>query len=139
MGLLTGTAVGRLGNDPEMRYPQQGQSVTNFNLAVNTNKDEVTWVRATAWGGRGEVINKWFSKGDEIAVSGELKMDEYTTSNGEPRQTLNMNVQTFSFMSNNNSKSNNDDGGYGSDYAGDDEEDEDVDDLPWQYPLGVDA
>jgi len=44
--------VGRLGRDPEMRYPPSGQAVTSFNVATDysTKNQDGTWEKKTIWG-----------------------------------------------------------------------------------------
>jgi single stranded DNA-binding protein len=50
--------VGRLGQDPEMRYIPSGDAVTNFSVAVNsrwtgvdgTPAERVTWYKVVCWG-----------------------------------------------------------------------------------------
>ena len=53
--------VGNLGNDPELRYLQNGTAVANFSVAVNTvngqgedRKEEAEWFRVAAWRELGE-------------------------------------------------------------------------------------
>ena len=83
--------IGTLGNDPEMRYMQNGQAVTNFSLAVNrkwTNKqtgerqEEVTWYRVSVWGRQAEAVHEYLGKGRQVMVEGRLRPDPKT---GGPR------------------------------------------------------
>jgi single-stranded DNA-binding protein len=51
--MSTGAAIhlrGRLGGDPQLRQTQSGESVTNFNLAIDQGYGErkaTAWVRVT--------------------------------------------------------------------------------------------
>jgi len=57
---------GNVGRDPELRSTTNGQSVTNFSLAVNRawrdkdgNLSEATeWFNITVWGKQAEVVAK---------------------------------------------------------------------------------
>lgn len=83
--------VGNLGQDPEMRYMQDGQAVTNFSLACNRRwndkttgeqQEEVTWFRVSVWGRQAEAANQYLSKGRQVLVEGRLRPDANT---GGPR------------------------------------------------------
>lgn len=73
--------MGNLGRDPEMRYTPSGQAVTNISVPSTrkwtaqdgTKKEETTWVKASFWGKRAEIVNNYFKKGDPILVKGYLK------------------------------------------------------------------
>jgi len=82
--------VGNLGRDPEMRYTQSGQAVTNFSVATNrqyTSSDgqqvkETIWFRVSVWGRMAEVTNQYLKRGSKVLVEGRLTADAET---GGPR------------------------------------------------------
>ena len=82
--------VGNLGRDPEMRYTQTGQAVTNFSVATNrqyTASDgqqvkETIWFRVSVWGRMAEVTNQYLRRGSKVLVEGRLNADPAT---GGPR------------------------------------------------------
>jgi single-strand DNA-binding protein len=82
--------VGNLGSDPEKRYTQSGQAVTNFNVATNRRwtggdgqpVDETTWFRVSVWGKQAEVAEQYLSKGRQVLVEGRMSVDRET---GGPR------------------------------------------------------
>ncbi len=77
---IQATFIGRLGRDPETRTVGNGNSVCNFTVAVDHgygDKKSTTWVRVAAWGKRGEFVQRFFSKGKTVFVSGELYTREY--------------------------------------------------------------
>lgn len=73
--------IGRLGNDPELKYLPNGDAVCNISIAVGDDykdksgsKQEVTeWVRIVAFRRLGEVINEYCRKGSKVFVSGKMK------------------------------------------------------------------
>jgi len=79
---------GYLVEDPVMRFTPQGQEVTNFRMGSNrsfktsdgTQKKETTWLKVTAWGKRGEIVNLYCGKGSHVIVTGKLRVGE----NGSP-------------------------------------------------------
>ena len=73
--------------DPELRYANNGNSVTNFRVACNSRRKnqqtgqwedgDTTFLSVSAWGGLGENIAADFKKGQKITVTGQLKQRDY--------------------------------------------------------------
>ena len=84
------TIIGNLGRDPEMRYTESGQAVTNFSVATNRKftpeggeeKEVVTWFRVSVWGKAAEACHEYLKKGRQVYVEGRLISDEH----GNPRK-----------------------------------------------------
>ena len=85
------TIVGNLGRDPEMRYLETGQAVTNLNIASNRRwtdkatgeaREEVTWFRVSVWGPQAEAANQYLQKGRQVLIEGRISPDPNT---GSPR------------------------------------------------------
>ena len=68
---------GRLTNDPNVLTTKTGKTVAHFRIAVQTGKEETSFFNCDAWGKTAEFIQKNFSKGRFIIVSGQLKQDDY--------------------------------------------------------------
>lgn len=68
--------LGRIGQKPELKTLESGNSVTSFNLAVK-NRDKTNWIRITAWNKTAEVLTKYTNKGDMIGVTGRLDVRDY--------------------------------------------------------------
>lgn len=79
---------GYLADEPEMRYTPAGRAVTNFRIGSNRQYKtsdgktvkETTWLKITAWGKLGEIVNQYCGKGSHVIVSGILRVGE----NGSP-------------------------------------------------------
>jgi single-strand DNA-binding protein len=76
--------MGYLGKDPESRYTPTGKKVTTFSLAVTQRwktggetKEYTEWVNIEAWGGLGEICEKYLHKGSLVFIEGRLKTDKY--------------------------------------------------------------
>lgn len=114
--------VGNLTRDPELRVTQNGKSVCSFSVAVKRRfQDETDFHNCVAWGKEGEAISKYFHKGKEILVEGELQNRSYE-KDGIKRYVTELKVDAFSFVG------RKEDGGYSPDMR--EIEDED-DDLPF--------
>ena len=85
--------IGRVGQDPEVKNLEGGKKVTTITIATNDvyykdNGDKVEqteWHRVTAWGKTAEIIEKYVTKGKEIAIEGKLTHRSYEDKNGEKR------------------------------------------------------
>jgi single-strand DNA-binding protein len=83
---------GRLVRDPEMRKTQAGNSVANFTLAVDRDR-EVNGERLTdfidvvAWAGGAEFVSKYFRKGQMAVVSGRLQSRDWEDKDGNARKS----------------------------------------------------
>lgn len=91
---------GRLCHDPELRTTQSGVSVCSFRVAWSEKyKENETklFLPCTAWRGLGEMVSKYFVKGQEIAVEGKLATREWTDRDGNNRTVIEMTVDNVSF------------------------------------------
>ncbi|MEM7133210.1 MAG: single-stranded DNA-binding protein [Chloroflexota bacterium] len=72
------TLVGRLGQEPQMRYTSNGIPVTNFSIAVNSSwtdsdgqhQEETTWFKVTCWRKQAEICSQYLKKGSQVLVEG---------------------------------------------------------------------
>lgn len=74
--------VGRLTKDPEIRYTDGGSSIARFNIAVDRrfktdNGPTADFIPCVAFGKTAEFIEKYFSKGMRIGVSGRIQTGSY--------------------------------------------------------------
>lgn len=84
--------MGRLTRDPELRRTGSGVAVTSFTVAVDrdfSSKDEkeTDFIDCVAWRSTGEFVNKYFSKGSMILVSGRLQIRAWTDKDGDKRRS----------------------------------------------------
>lgn len=71
---------GYLGRDPELKEYKNARGETNnlVNFSVGVSRDmgdETDWFDVTFFGRRAEVIEKFFSKGSQIIVTGRMQSD----------------------------------------------------------------
>lgn len=85
---------GRLIADPEVKKVGANQTtVCEFCVATDRRfeKDKTDFINCQAWGNTGEFIGKYFGKGKEIALVGELHIDQYE-KDGEKRYSTRVKV-----------------------------------------------
>lgn len=90
--------VGNLTNDPETRDVGP-DSVTSFGVAANARgKDSTVFVRVSAWGKRGKILQNYFHKGSKIAFTGSMGVPRiYTTKDGKTGVNIDVTLEDFDF------------------------------------------
>ena len=89
---------GRLTADPEIRKTTNDISVCNFSIAVNRrfDREKTDFINCEAWRQTAEFISKYFTKGKEIAVCGELHIDKWD-KDGETKYLTKISVDEVEF------------------------------------------
>ena len=85
--------IGHVGQEPEIKNLEGGKKLANISIATNEvyyreNGDKVEkteWHRITAWGKTAEIIEKYVTKGKEIAIGGKLSHRSYDDKDGIKR------------------------------------------------------
>ena len=85
--------IGNVGNDPEIKNLEGGKKLANLTIATNDSYknekgekvEQTEWHRVIAWGKTAEIIEKYVTKGKEIAIEGKLTHRSYEDKNGEKR------------------------------------------------------
>jgi len=93
--------TGTLGKDWESKVVA-GYTVHENSLAVKAGKDgkETMWVKLTQWSEKaGNVMAQYSGKGTKLAVSGDIEVRAYKSSDGEAKAEVNCRVNSFEFMS----------------------------------------
>lgn len=92
--------VGRLTKDPEGRVTSAGVSVTTFTIAVTrrNNKEEADFINVVTWRGLADNCARYLTKGQQVAVIGELRTRSYETDNGERRFVSELNADEVEFL-----------------------------------------
>ena len=91
--------VGRLCKAPELRT-NGDTTVTKFSVAVDRRfkKDEADFISCVAFGKTAEFIDKYFSKGNRIGITGEWRTGSYTNKDGQKVYTNDCVVTTAEFV-----------------------------------------
>ncbi len=85
--------IGRLTADPELRYTGGGIPVANFRIAVDrpfsssSGERQTDFINIVAWRQRAEFAANYLNKGRLVAVDGRLQIRQWTTQDGQRRQT----------------------------------------------------
>ena len=76
---------GRLTKTPELRTTTSGKNVCTCSVAVDRFGDKTDFFTVVFWEKTAEFVSRYFEKGKEIIVTGEMQSREYTDKNGVDR------------------------------------------------------
>lgn len=86
--------IGRITRDTETKYTNNGTAVCKLSIASNYRKklgtewkDETNYFDATLFGRDAENLGKFLTKGQQVALSGELRQDRWE-ENGAKRSKM---------------------------------------------------
>ena len=101
--------VGRLAQDPEIRYSQSGTAVANFNIAISSGYGEhkqTDFIPVVAFKNLAEIVGNNLKKGSQVLVEGRMQVRSYETQDGQKRRVTEVIVQNVEFLG--SKKSDND-------------------------------
>lgn len=95
--------VGRLAQDPEVRYTQSGKAVASFTLAVNRfssgqGQNNADFVPIVAWERLAETCGNNLTKGQRVLVDGRLQIRSYEANDGSKRRVAEVVAQSIEFL-----------------------------------------
>lgn len=85
--------IGRLGQNPEIVNLESGKKLAKFSIATNESYKSQTgekventqWHTIIAWGPTATVIEKYVTKGQEVAIEGKLNNKKFEDKTGTTR------------------------------------------------------
>lgn len=78
--------IGNLGRDPETRYSQGGNPVTNFSVATSENwrdrqsgeqQERTEWHNIVCFGRLAEIAGEYLKKGSKVFIEGSLRTSSW--------------------------------------------------------------
>jgi len=106
--------MGRLTKDPEMRYSQavEPMAIAKYTLAVNRGykkqgEPDADFINVVAFGKRGEFAEKYFKKGQQVAIVGHLQVSTYDDKDGVKKWSTDVIVEEQHFAESKRSSENN--------------------------------
>lgn len=88
------TLIGRLGQDPEIRFTGEGNAVASFSVATNESwkskdgniQERTEWTKVTVFGATAEkYVQPYVKKGTLVYVEGSLKTDKWQDKDGNDK------------------------------------------------------
>ena len=99
--------IGRLGQDPEVRYTPDGTAVANFSIATSEEwkdknsgekRERTEWHRIVAWRKLGEICGEYLSKGRQVYIEGRIQTRSWEDKDGKKNYTTEVIVFTINFL-----------------------------------------
>lgn len=96
--------VGRLAQQPELRYTQNGVAVARFTVAVNrpyTNPQgerDADFIDVVVWRAQAENCANYLAKGRLVGVEGRLQIRSYETAEGQKRRVAEVVADRVEFL-----------------------------------------
>lgn len=95
-GVNKAIIVGRLGQDPEVRYAPSGATFANFTVATSEHwrdkqtgeqKEQTEWHRVVLSGKLADIAGEYLRKGSEVYLEGKLRTRKWTDQSGVEKYT----------------------------------------------------
>ncbi len=98
--------IGRLGQDPEIRYTQSGSAVANATIATNENwtdkqggkQERTEWHSLVLWGKLADLAQSYLKKGSQVYVEGRLQTRDWEDQQGQKHYKTEVVVTTVQFL-----------------------------------------
>jgi len=84
--------IGRLVQEPDVRYTKNGKAVASFTMAVarsyggQAQTEVADFIPIVAWGTLGELCGNHLAKGQRIFVQGRMQVRSYEAADGQKRR-----------------------------------------------------
>lgn len=119
--------IGHLTRDEELKYTPGGMAIGNISIAINRRVkkgqdwvDEANYFDVVIFGKLAETLQRFLTKGKQIAVDGFLKQERWTDQNGQSRSAIKIVANDIQLLGGKEGSQNNggyettgfDDGGY---------------------------
>ncbi len=98
--------IGRLGQDPELKYTASGVAVCNLSIATNTSwkgqdgamNENTEWHRVILWRKLAENIEKYAKKGHRVYVEGRVINRSWQDKDGVKRYTTEIQADSVQLL-----------------------------------------
>lgn len=94
--------TGRLTRDPDIRYTNNGTCLAKFSLAVDRRfkregEPQADFPNIVVWGKAAEFVEKYFTKGMKMEVSGRIQTGSYSKEDGTKVYTTDVVAESIGF------------------------------------------
>ncbi|HTM94058.1 MAG TPA: single-stranded DNA-binding protein [Flavisolibacter sp.] len=104
--------IGNLGQNPEIKTLDGGKKMAKFSLATSEvyrnahgeKVKETQWHNIVAWGKVAEIVEKYLTKGSEVAVEGKLTNRTYNDKEGNKKYFTEIQVNELLMLGEKSSK-----------------------------------
>ncbi|MBS83272.1 MAG: single-stranded DNA-binding protein [Gammaproteobacteria bacterium] len=99
--------LGRVGNEPEIKYMPSGTAVLNLSLATNRKtknqetdawEDKTEWHRVVFFNKPAEIVAQYVKKGQQLYVEGRLQTKKWQDKDGIEKYSTDIISDNFTFI-----------------------------------------
>jgi single-strand DNA-binding protein len=93
-GINRAQILGRLGQDPDVRFTQSGEAMTTLSIATSLSwkdkqtgeaKEKTEWHHCVCFGRTAEIARDYLAKGRQVYVEGRLQTRKWQSQDGQDR------------------------------------------------------
>ena len=100
------TIIGHLGNAPETKELENGNTLARFSVATNRRwvdengdrRERTDWHRVVCFGRLAEVCDEHLTKGSHVAVRGNLRTSQWSDDDGNNRRSVEIRASEVEFL-----------------------------------------
>lgn len=124
-GINKAIVLGNVGQDPKINTMPNGDKVALISIATSTSwpdkngqiQKNTQWHNIAGFKGAATYIEKAIKKGSKVYVEGEMRTKKWTDQNGQPRETMQIVVDTVQVVANGRDDNQQQQGGSVAQYA----------------------
>lgn len=98
--------IGRLGQDPDIRYTKSNTAVANLSVATSERykdkqgewQEKTEWHRVVAWGRLAEVCQEYLRKGSQVYIEGPIQTRKWEDKEGKEKYTTEVKALTMTML-----------------------------------------
>ena len=93
--------IGRLVKDPAVTNTNDGLTICDLRLAIDdtfSQEDRADFVNVTVYGSQAEVCKRYLHKGFLVGITGRIRSDTYTDSEGVTRYPIKVVADRVQFL-----------------------------------------
>lgn len=97
--------IGRLGQDPELKYTAGGKAVCQMSIATSEKRkkdgqmvEKTEWHRVVAWGKTAENCNQYLNKGRQVLIEGKIQTRSFDNQDGKKIYITEIVAQNVQFL-----------------------------------------
>ena len=98
--------IGRLGQEPTIRYMPNGEAVCNFSVATSESwndrngqrQERTEWHNITMYRRLAEIAGQYLKKGSQVYLEGKIQTRKYTDKNGVERTAYDIIVNEMKML-----------------------------------------
>jgi single-strand DNA-binding protein len=106
-GINKALIIGRLGQDPEVKFLPNGTVVANFSVATSEEwkdkdtgekKEDTQWHKIVAWRRLAEICGEYLKKGSQCFIEGKITTRSWEDKEGTKRYTTEIVASNVQFL-----------------------------------------